>query len=183
MWLILAGAQAFHCLRFKCTWLTLDCSVCWGVSVKELCDFIFHLPNRLCHMSTFIIFVLKVQMDQFAAKGGNIRSSLICGFSSILRACADQLHQLSDGLQKFQCFVYNFFLMWMYYVLTTLIGVITILTLYKPQRCALVIAIAARCSLFLAALRKLAGNRHVLMLELFNFVMCFLENSVLKNLV
>lgn len=29
MWLILAGAQAFHCLRFKCTWLTsaLDCSV------------------------------------------------------------------------------------------------------------------------------------------------------------
>lgn len=166
MWLILAGAQAFHCLRFKCTWLTsaLDCSVLRSLQGSEcegtLCDFIFHLPNRLCHMSTFIIFALKVQMDQFAAKGGNIRSSLICGFSSILRVCADQLHQLSDGLQKFQCFVYNFFLMWMYYVLTTLIGVITILTLYKPQRCVLVIAIAARCSLFLAALRKLAGNRH-----------------------
>lgn len=36
--------------------LSLLGSECEGT----LCDFIFHLPNRLCHMSTFIIFVLKV---------------------------------------------------------------------------------------------------------------------------
>lgn len=66
-----------------------------------------------------------------------------------------------------------------YYVLTDLVDLITILTLDKPQRCLHVIAIVAGCSFsFWLPLQKLAGNRHVL--SFFNLIMCILANDILK---